>query len=230
MTEIFKRFRSEVFQRLHLPAALIVLGLPTSATAQQICVCLRCLTGQALSYYAVAEDMKPTFEVGQCLEAEVWQGGTPNLGQIIAFPHPQTGAVWIKRVVALPGQQVQMIGGRLIINGTGVPTTRVADYEQLFAPEGRDDRFPRCSHPTHEVGETCTIARYTETLGDVTYEVLDLGPSPLDDTPIFVVPDGHVFVLGDHRDNSADSRTSLQTFGIGFVPIDSILGWVETDR
>lgn len=138
MTEIFKRFRSEVFQRLHLPAALIVLGLPTSATAQQICVCLRCLTGQALSYYAVAEDMKPTFEVGQCLEAEVWQGGTPNLGQIIAFPHPQTGAVWIKRVVALPGQQVQMIGGRLIINGTGVPTTRVADYEQLFAPEGRD--------------------------------------------------------------------------------------------
>lgn len=80
------------------------------------------------------------------------------------------------------------------------------------------------------MGETCTIARYTETLGDVTYEVLDLGPSPLDDTPIFVVPDGHVFVLGDHRDNSADSRTSLQTFGIGFVPIDSILGWVETDR
>jgi signal peptidase I len=85
--------------------------------------------------------------------------------------------------------------------------------------------MPRCPDLV-TTGDTCTIPRLTETLPDGTaYSVLDLEPaSPFDTTATFTVPPDHVFVLGDHRDNSADSRIPQDSGGLGFLPASNILG------
>jgi signal peptidase I len=107
-------------------------------------------------------------------------------------------------VIGLPGDTVQMRNGVLFINDEAVEREQVGTYR----PEGRYDR-----------GEEVPL--YRETLPNgVTYNTLDLTPnSPGDNTREFLVPPGHYFMMGDNRDNSADSR-----FEVGFVPFENFVG------
>lgn len=134
----------------------------------------------------------------------VW-AGTPERGDVVVFKLPKDDSTdYIKRVIGLPGDRIQMISGVLHINGQPVKRERVADYVS-DEPDARGQR----------------IRRYRETLPNgVSYETFDLTSNSLgDDTREFVVPAGHYFMMGDNRDNSTDSR-----FSVGFVPYENLVG------
>lgn len=139
-----------------------------------------------------------------------WPALSPRLGDVVVFRLPREQRVhYIKRIVGLPGDEVQMRGGRLHINGQAVPK-RANGVTGLDGGDGMR-----------------RVDRFQETLPNgVTYDVLDEGPgNPLDDTPVFKVPAGHYFMIGDNRDNSADSRLA-NDYGVGFVPAELLIGKV----
>lgn len=132
----------------------------------------------------------------------------PERGDVAVFRHPPSNRDdFIKRVVGLPGDRVQMIEGRLYLNGTAVPRRRIEDHVS------RDFR-----------GSVRRVAQYEETLPNgKTYTIResqgDRGPA--DNTREFVVPPGNYFAIGDNRDDSNDSRTW------GFVPFENFVGRAE---
>jgi signal peptidase I len=128
-------------------------------------------------------------------------------GDVVVFRLPHdTSQDYIKRVVGLPGDRIQMIGGVLHINGEPVKLEKVEDRIE-YGVDGSEIR----------------IARYLETLpGGVTHVVLDKGPTDFDNTQEFVVPAGHYFMMGDNRDNSNDSRGDVK-----FVPEQNLVGRAE---
>jgi signal peptidase I len=146
---------------------------------------------------------------------------------IIGFVPKHFASAYIFRVAALPGQTVQMRDGQLLLDGKPVPRKAAPDYHQLVGPEPSGG-LPRCPVPT-SAGETCSIPRFTETLPNgVRYDILDIDQASVGENPdVFIVSDGHVFVLGDNRDNAADSRFSQQVGGRGFVRIDRIVGTLD---
>jgi len=150
----------------------------------------------------------------------------PRRGDVVVFKAPPLGEQdWIKRVIGLPGDTVQMKGGQLWLNGLAIPKVRIADFEVEVSPN------TRCYSVQFEVRRTdgvdvCRYPRFVETLpGGKSYDVLDLGSRPMDDTDPVVIPLGHVFLMGDNRDNSEDSRFPAEVGGgIGMVPLDNLLG------
>ena len=140
----------------------------------------------------------------------IWEG-TPQRGDIAVFKLPRDNSTdYIKRVIGLPGDTVQMIDDRLYINGKIVPRERIDDYIE-----------------TNAYGETQRVARYRETLPNgVSYDTLDLTPNgAADNTELFTVPKGHYFMMGDNRDNSSDSR--VHGSGVGYVPLENFVGKAE---
>nr|WP_255561688.1 signal peptidase I [Pseudohoeflea sp. DP4N28-3] len=136
-------------------------------------------------------------------DGRIW-GSEPERGDVAVFRLPSDPSVdFIKRVIGLPGDRVQMREGRLFINDEPVEREQVGTFE---ADDG-------------SAGEGVPL--YRETLPNgVSYNTLDLTPnSPGDNTREFVVPDGHYFMLGDNRDNSSDSR-----FSVGYVPLENFIG------
>jgi signal peptidase I len=115
---------------------------------------------------------------------------------------------FIKRVIGLPGDRVQMIGGELYLNDKPVPKKRVADFIETVD------------------GGVHHVPRYRETLpGGKSFLRLDRTPDgPFDNTGVYVVPPGHYFMMGDNRDNSQDSRVSSV---VGFVPAENLIGKAE---
>jgi len=160
-------------------------------------------------------------------------GGTPARGDVVVFKAPPGNDTdWIKRVIGLPGDSVQMAGGQLILNGKAIPKDRVAQFVLPLSPNfpaaqenggrGCQERFQTLDAQGNAV---CSIPRFRETLPNgKTYEVLDQGSYPKDNTGIYTVPAGHVFLMGDNRDNSTDSRFSHADGGIEFVPLENIEG------
>ena len=137
-------------------------------------------------------------------------GSEPERGDVAVFKLPTDNETdYIKRVVGLPGDEVQMIDGTLHINGKAVPKKRVGDLILR-------DAF----------GNPRRIARFEETLPNgVKYPVLDLTPSgSSDNTKLFKVPEGHYFMMGDNRDNSTDSRVLS---AVGYVPLENMVGRAE---
>ncbi len=130
----------------------------------------------------------------------IWSS-EPKRGDIAVFKFPPNPNIdYIKRVVGLPGDKIQMIDSVLHINGEPVKRERAG----LFT----DD----------ETGQI--VQSYKETLPNgVTYTTLDVNLSSTDNTRIFEVPEGHYFTMGDNRDNSSDSR-----LGVGFVPFENFVG------
>lgn len=167
------------------------------------------------------------------IEIGGWQGrlfgDIPQRGDVAVFRFPGSEDDYVKRVIGLPGDRVQMRDGALWLNGEPVPRVRVADYLmpitanspcRTVIPEAR--RVVR-----DENGDLyCAFNRYRETLpGGRSYYVLDQVPDgPADDTPVFTVPAGHYFMMGDNRDDSQDSRFPRAVGGVGFLPRDYLIG------
>jgi signal peptidase I len=139
---------------------------------------------------------------------------------------------YVKRVVGLPGDEIQMTGGILHINGEAVPTRRIEDFAEPNVALGNPPRRPRCINRPLDPGEPCLKEQYVETLpGGYRHRILNIegemgvaaAPSRFnaDNTPVFTVPEGQLFFLGDNRDNSYDSRFPNQ---LGMVPFENLIG------
>jgi signal peptidase I len=153
--------------------------------------------------------------------------GTPKRGDVVVFRFPGSDKDYVKRLIGLPGDMVQMRKGVLHINGNPVPKVRIADYLMPISPNSPC----RTSNPANarEVdgpgGRACAYPRFRETLPEgKSYEVLDQGIGPGDDTEVFLVPEGHYFMMGDNRDDSEDSRFAHELGGVGMLPADHLVG------
>jgi signal peptidase I len=134
----------------------------------------------------------------------IW-GSEPERGDVAVFKFPPNPSLdYIKRVVGLPGDHIQMRDGELIINGEPVKREKIG---QIDNPD-----ITEVSRP---------VDVYRETLANgVSYDTLDITPNSIgDNTREFVVPEGHYFMMGDNRDNSSDSR-----FSVGYVPAENLVG------
>lgn len=153
----------------------------------------------------------------------------PERGDIAVFRYPGDGEDdYVKRVIGLPGDTIQMRDGALWLNGEEVPRVRVADYLMPMSPNSpcRTVVPESARVVTDEEGHrSCAFERYRETLpGGRSYYVLDQMDGIADDTPVHVVPDGHYFMMGDNRDDSLDSRFALAAEGVGYLPADYLIG------
>ncbi len=193
-------------------------------------------------FYVPSGSMYPTLEVGDFFVASKFSygysayslpwyhprifqgrifGKDPTLGQVLAFNgEPNSKDDFIKRCVGLPGDRVQMRQGVLHINGEPVKLERVGDYLMVD---------PR------KVSEVKIMPQYIETLPNgVSHKILKdkpFGEGEFDNTPEFIVPVGHYFMMGDNRDHSWDSRAMNP---IGFVPSEKLIGpaqilWFSTE-
>ena len=138
-------------------------------------------------------------------------GKAPERGDIAVFKLPRDNKTdYIKRVIGLPGDKVQMIANKLYINGAPVQDVAVsrAQMADMFGPRA--------------------VTQVRETLpGGRTFMTQDFGPGgDLDDTPLYEVPAGHYFMMGDNRDNSIDSRVEMSA-GVGMVPAENLVGKAE---
>ncbi len=151
--------------------------------------------------------------------------GEPERGDVIVFRHPVSGSDYIKRLVGLPGDTVQVKDGILILNGTPVPQVPDGQFVETFDRQGPQGLLPRCETGSVGVGAQCAKSRFIETFPNGReHIVLNIGNQASDNTPVFRVPDGHFFFMGDNRDNSSDSRIAQVAGGVGYVPFENLIG------
>jgi signal peptidase I len=197
------------------------------------------------SFSIPSESMMPRLLVGDYLFASKWSygysgaslpidwnsgegrifGSLPERGDVVIFKHPIDRTDYVKRVIGLPGDTVQMVAGVLLLNGQPVKKERVADFLFPIEADGhcREVQFTE----RREDGTfACRYPQFRETLpSGVSYNVLDLGLTPADTTQPVIVPEGHVFMMGDNRDNSLDSRfRAMPGQGVGLVPVENLVG------
>lgn len=206
----------------------------------------------AKPYYIPSESMMPGLEVGDRLLASKYPygwsyaspifhvlpfiegrlfGRLPERGDIVIVSRTESGKAedLIKRVVGLPGDTVQMVSGRLWLNGKPVRTRDLGDRLVRADSNLRCEVYGGRAEKAGPGSGYCRLHVLRETLPEGrSYDVLDLYPSGQDDTAPYLVPAGHVFLLGDNRDNSADSRVPLAQGGLGgAVPLENIEGRAE---
>jgi len=182
-------------------------------------------------FYVPSGSMEPTLLIGDALLASKFPYGygtaslpmqinlpetsrvfqeMPKRGDVVVFRWPgDTSQAWVKRVVGVPGDRIQMRQGQLFIN----------DHPATLKPDGTGDA-------EDDNGNVERAWRYVETLPNgvshAIYKLRDNGR--LDNTVEVTVPPGKLFVLGDNRDNSADSRVPVREGGVGLLPIDNLVG------
>ena len=140
----------------------------------------------------------------------------PERGDVVVFKLPSDNRTdYIKRIIGLPGDRIQMQKGRLYINGQIVQRDRIEDYTY-----------------TNEQGYTLRVTQYMETLPNGRkHRIIEMtDDGMLDNTPVYTVPPEHYFAMGDNRDNSLDSRVLPQpgyAQGVGYVPVENLVGRAE---
>jgi signal peptidase I len=182
-------------------------------------------------YYVPSGSMEPTLDIGDDLVTSKFPYGysrfsmlfgwgppqekrlfekLPERGDVVVFRLPRDTSInYVKRVVGLPGDRIQMISGRLWINDEQVPL--------------KDDGIGMVEGPN---GDRAEAARFIETLPGgkehLIFKRTIYGGK--NDTSVYEVPPGHLFMMGDNRDNSLDSRFSQEEGGVGFVPMENLVG------
>jgi signal peptidase I len=191
-------------------SSLVVLAVAASIAATVPAGAAFSLFGYHCCYHMAAGSMLPTLQVNQVFAAEAYSpSNPPEAGDIILFQRPARGRdPYVKRIIGRPGDRVQMIAGALYVNGKAVKRERIGEF--VNASE---------SGPI-------TSRRWHETLvNGVGYDTIDQTDTyEFGNTPVFDMPAGEYFVLGDTRDNSWDSRDPK---GFGNVPLSDILGKVK---
>jgi signal peptidase I len=212
-----QRWRSQLAQ---VAAVVLLVLVAKGAVAEQ--------------FYVPSPSMEPTLLIGDALLASKYPygygaaslpihvdftgggrvfGAMPKLGDVVVFRWPGDRAqAWVKRVVGLPGDRIQMRQGVLYINGeaAGLKPDGIGNVE--------DDN-----------GSSEPARRYVETLpGGVSHTIFKIfDHGRLDNTPEVTVPQDRLFVMGDNRDNSADSRVPVREGGVGLLPTDNLVGRVD---
>jgi signal peptidase I len=182
-------------------------------------------------FYVPSGSMEPTLLIGDALLASKFPygygaaslpmqitlpetgrvfGGTPKRGDVVVFRWPgDRSQAWVKRVIGLPGDRIQMRQGQLFIN----------DRPAALKPDG-------IGEAEDDTGGGETAYRYIETLpGGVKHAIFKMRDNGrLDNTPEVTVPPDRLFVMGDNRDNSADSRVPVREGGVGLLPMDNLVG------
>jgi signal peptidase I len=199
------------------PAAVIALVLVST-------------TALAQPFYVPSGSMEPTLQIGDAFLGSKFaygysrysmpfavgphadtrlMGRLPKQGDVVVFRHPGAKKdILVKRLIGLPGDTVQMVHGRLTINGRAVPLERAGNG--LVEDQGG----------THE-----EVARYVETLPNgVKHPIFKWQwDGMLDNTDPITVPAGYLFMMGDNRDNSLDSRVPEAEGGVGLVPVENLV-------
>jgi signal peptidase I len=219
---VMARIRSGIAELAEPLVVVALMLISTSAIAQP--------------FYVPSGSMEPTLAIGDYLVVTKYSygysrysvpfdlapasdarlfGRLPERGDVAVFRVPGNPKVsYIKRVIGLPGDRIQMRGGHLFLNDREATLTRDGDGMVEFGD-----------------GHGASVARFEETLpGGVAHVVYKMRwNGPLDDTPVFIVPPGHLFMMGDNRDDSLDSRVAASDGGVGFVPLENLVGkarWV----
>ena len=152
-------------------------------------------------------------------------GSEPERGDVVVFRHPVSGRDYIKRLIGLPGDKVQIQNGVISLNGTPVKVEDAGTFEEVMAPQGPQQLRPRCENGPVGQGGSCVKSRQIETLPNgVSHPILNITNQQSDNTGVYTVPEGHYFFMGDNRDNSADSRLAQRAGGVGFVPFENLIG------
>ncbi len=188
--------------------------------------------------------MLPTLHVGDYLIVAKWPYGysrysfpfqfpplegrifssLPERGDVVVFVTPDNKEQdYVKRLIGLPGDTVEVRNGRLVLNGRSVTGSRT---ERIAAAVSPNSPCRTIGTPTIGRNGMCLRAGYRETLPNgASYRVLDQVSGGIGDNyPATKVPAGYVFLMGDNRDDSLDSRFSPAEGGIGFVPLDHLVG------
>jgi signal peptidase I len=185
-------------------------------------------------FYVPSSSMEPTLLIGDAMLASKYPygygaaslpihiafpetgrvfGAMPKRGDVVVFRWPgDRSQAWVKRVVGLPGDRVQMRQGQLFIN----------DQPASLKPDG-------IGEAEDDNGSSEPARRYVETLpGGVSHTIFKIyDHGRLDNTPEVTVPPDRLFVMGDNRDNSADSRVPVSEGGVGLLPTDNLVGRVD---
>ena len=152
-------------------------------------------------------------------------GSQPKRGDIIVFRHPANGTDFIKRLIGLPGDRIQVKQGLLYINDKPVKVEPAGEFVEPFKQQGPMGLRPRCENGVVGLGGDCIKSRQIETLPNGrSHDILNIGNTPADNTGVYTVPDGYYFFMGDNRDNSTDSRFPQSVGGVGFVPFGNLIG------
>ena len=154
-------------------------------------------------------------------------GGVPERGDVVVFRHPRDNLDLIKRVVGLPGDTVAVEGGQLVLNGRPLAREPLPPFRMPVSANSPCKVVPPATPMMARVGDRayCLYPAYRETLpGGPSYAVIDQVEGMGDDFPPTRVPAGRVFLMGDNRDDSADSRVPLAAGGIGMVPQERLIG------
>ncbi|MFN7612712.1 MAG: signal peptidase I [Alphaproteobacteria bacterium] len=199
-------FRSVAFEPFHIPSGSM---LPTLKIGEYICVSKLSYGYSRYSFPFGAHI--PYFE-GRIFASE------PVRGDIIVFRTPQNTSVdYIKRLIGLPGDKIQVIEGVLYVNGIPVSLRKVPDYREDLADGGLGPAVRRYQ-------ETLPGGRVHDVIDERPYGNIDGNGFDSDNTDIYTVPEGYYFFMGDNRDNSVDSRFSND---LGFVPVENLVGRAE---
>jgi len=213
---------------------LSTLSRSIAEVAGIVLIVIAAKTALAEPFYVPSGSMEPTLLIGDELLATkfAYGYGTSSLPSFIVLPNsthilaalPERGDVvvfrwpgdrsqtWVKRVIGLPGDRIAVRDGQVWING-----------------EAARLRADGTGSMETEDGSALPAERFIETLpGGRSHLVLKFSHNdPLDNVPEFVVPDGRLFVMGDNRDNSADSRVPVSAGGVGLLPVGDLVGRVD---